>query len=137
MPASKPASMQFGTRILSSLGAGLLLATLGSVAHAQNLNFLNNTPAAYMKQADNASLAKAVREAVDQKQDGETTTWTNEGLRNSVKIDAAITLTKTETTGDTTCRDTQVVVNAKGQSMTLRPRFCRQGTGAWVYQKTH
>jgi surface antigen len=129
--------MPMSTRILPTLGAGLLLATLASVAHAQNLGFLANTPAAYMKQADNASLGKAVREAIEQKQDGETATWTNEGLRNSVKIDATITPTKTEKTGDTTCRDTQVVVNAKGQTMTLRPRYCRQGSGDWVYQKTH
>ncbi len=129
--------MLMSTRILPSLGAGLLLAALASAAHAQNLNFLNNTPAAYMKQADNASLGKAVRAAVDQQPDGAPTTWTNEGLRNSVKIDATITVTKTEKTGDTTCRDTQVVLNAKGQSMMLRPRYCRQGSGDWVYQKTH
>jgi hypothetical protein len=30
-----------------------------------------------------------------------------------------------------------VVLNAKGQSMTLRPQFCREGSGAWQLQKKH
>ncbi|RQH01583.1 hypothetical protein [Paraburkholderia dinghuensis] len=125
------------TRILCGLSVALLLATSASVASASNFGFLNNTPASYMTSADYDSLRKAVRAAVDEKQDGESTTWTNEGSRNSVEIDATITVTKTDKDGDKTCRSTEVVINAKGQSMTLRPHFCRQGTGTWVYQKPH
>ncbi|WP_321814666.1 MULTISPECIES: hypothetical protein [unclassified Paraburkholderia] len=123
-------------RVLSGLAAVCLLA-IGSSAHAANLGFLNDTPAAWMKQADYNSLAQAVREAVATKQDGETVNWNNDGLRNGVKIDAVITVVKTEKDGDKTCRDSDVTVNAKGQSMRLRPQFCRVGEGAWVYQKKH
>ncbi|WP_233862882.1 hypothetical protein [Paraburkholderia adhaesiva] len=125
------------TRILCGVSVALLLATGASVASAANLGFLNNTPASAMNQVDYDSLRKAVRAAVDEKPDGESTTWTNEGLRNSVRIDATITVTNTDKDGDKTCRSTEVVINARGQSMTLRPRFCREGTGTWVYQKTH
>jgi surface antigen len=125
------------TRTLSGLGAALLLAVGANAAHAANLGFLHDTPASYMKQADYDSLTKAVRAAVDQKQDGESTTWTNEGLRNSVPIEATITPTKTDKDGDNTCRTMQVAVTAKQQTMTLLPVFCRQGSGAWVYQKKH
>jgi len=128
--------MPMSTRILSALGAALLVTGAG-VAHAANLGFLHDTPASYMNQADYNSLTKAVRAAVDQTQDGQSTTWTNEGTRNGVKIDATITATKTDTDGDNTCRTMQVAVSAKQQTMTLLPRFCRKGAGAWVYQKPH
>ena len=123
-------------RVLSGLAA-LCVLSVGPAAHAANLGFLTDTPAAWMKQADYNSLGHAVRDAVATKQDGESVNWNNDGLRNSVKIDATITLTKTEKDGDKTCRDSDVVVNAKGQSMTVRPQFCRVGDGEWVYQKKH
>jgi surface antigen len=125
------------TRILSALSVALLLATGASVADAANLGFLRDTPISRMSQADFDSLTKAVRVAVDEKQDGESTTWTNEGRRNSASVEATITATKTEKDGDRTCRAMEVVISARMQSMTLRPRFCRAGAGAWVYQHTH
>lgn len=130
--------MSKSPRILRAFSAALLVTIGMSQAHAANLGFLHDTPASYMKQADYESLTRAVRDAVANKADGEAATWSNEGLRNSTRIDATITPTKTDKDGDKTCRDTQVVVNAKGQSMTLHPRFCRTGeSGAWVFQKAH
>ncbi|HKT94996.1 MAG TPA: hypothetical protein VJS30_00480 [Paraburkholderia sp.] len=123
-------------RILSGLAA-LCLLSAGSTAQAANLGFLNDTPASWMKQADYSSLTHAVRDAVANKADGETTNWSNDGLGNPVKIAATITPTSTAKDGDKTCRDSDVVVSAKGQTMTLRPQFCRVGSGAWVYQKKH
>jgi surface antigen len=128
--------MSKSPRVLSGIAAVLLLA-FGANAQAANLGFLHDTPASWMKQADYDSLTHAVRDAVANKADGESSTWNNDGLRNSVKIDATITPTKTEKDGNKTCRDTDVVVNAKGQTMTLRPQFCREGEGQWIYQKRH
>ncbi|WP_321858393.1 hypothetical protein [Paraburkholderia tropica] len=128
--------MSTSPRVLSGIAAVLLLA-FGASAQAANLGFLHDTPASWMKQADYDSLTHAVRDAVANKADGEPSTWNNDGLRNSVKIDATITPTKTEKDGNKTCRDTDVVVNAKGQTMTLHPQFCREGEGQWVYQKRH
>ncbi|WP_322055178.1 hypothetical protein [Paraburkholderia bannensis] len=129
------------SRVLSAATAATVAAVcavaLAPAAQAANLGFLNDTPAAWMKQADYNSLTQAVRDAIATKQDGETVNWNNDGLRNPVKIDATITPTKTEKDGDKTCRDSDVVVNAKGQSMKLHPQFCRVGEGAWVYQKKH
>ncbi|CAG9238070.1 conserved exported hypothetical protein [Paraburkholderia tropica] len=128
--------MSNSPRVLSGIAAALVLA-FGANAQAANLGFLHDTPASWMKQADYASLTEAVRAAVTNKADGESSTWNNDGLNNSVKIDATITPTKTEKDGDKTCRDTDVVVNAKGQAMTLHPKFCRVGEGKWVYQQRH
>ncbi|HTR10793.1 MAG TPA: hypothetical protein VMJ11_29895 [Paraburkholderia sp.] len=124
-------------RLLRALSAGLLVTIgMGSV-HAANLGFLHDTPMSYMNQQDYDSLTRAVRAAVSTKADGESTTWTNEGSRNGVRVDATVTPTKTEKDGDKTCRDTEVIINAKGQTMTLHPRFCRTGEGAWAFQKRH
>jgi len=122
-----------------------LLAAGTQSAYAINLGFLHDTPASYMQQADYNALVKAVRAAADSEPDGQSATWTNEGLRNSVRVDATITAVDTEKgaekgaekDGARTCRTMQVVINAKQQSMTLRPRFCREGTGSWVYQKRY
>lgn len=123
-------------RILTGLAAVFLLSA-GPAVQAANLGFLNDTPASWMKQADYKSLASAVRDSIANKADGETSNWNNDGLGNPVKMAATITPNKTQKDGDKTCRDSEVVVTAKGQSMTLRPQYCRVGSGAWVYQKKH
>jgi surface antigen len=123
--------MSMRTRALFhvTLGGLLLAASVG--AYAANLGFLGNTPISYMKQRD----IDSVFSALDGKQDGEAATWVNDGTGNSVHIDATITPQSTAKDGDRTCRDVAVVLNAKGQSMTLRPQFCRAGSGAWQLQK--
>jgi surface antigen len=90
-----------------------------------------------MKQRDIDSVTKAVFSALDSGQDGEAATWVNDGTGSSVHIDATITPQSTAKDGDRTCRDTTGVLNAKGQSMTLRPQFCREGSGRWQRQKKH
>ena len=128
--------MSMRTRALFhvALGALLLAATVG--AYAANLGFLGNTPVSYMKQRDIDSVKAAVFGALDSRQDGEAATWVNDGTGNSVHIDATITPQGTAKDGDRTCRDVAVVLNAKGQSMTLRPQFCRAGSsGLWQLQK--
>ena len=129
--------MSIRTRVLFNLSVGSLLlgGTIG--AQAANLGFLNDTPITYMKPRDVDSVKVAVIKALDDKKDGETTNWVNEGTGNSVKIDAVITMASTAKDGDRTCRDVGVVLNAKGQSMNLRPQFCKQGAGAWQLQKKH
>jgi len=122
---------------LSALGAALFIAVGMGSAHAANLGFLNNTPMSFMNQEDYNSLQNAVRDAVEHKADGESTTWSNEGSRNGTRINSTITPSNTQKEGDKTCRDTEVVITAKGQSMTLRPHFCRVGEGAWKFQKQH
>jgi surface antigen len=117
--------------------SGVLLAAAVS-AYAANLSFLNDTPISYMKQRDIDSVKAAVEKALNQKQDGESAVWVNDGTGNSVHIDATITPQGTAKDGERTCRDTTIVLNAKGQSMTLKPQFCRQGaSGPWQLQKKH
>lgn len=127
--------MSMRTRVLFQLTAAGLLMVGAIGAQAANLGFLNDTPISYMKQRDIDSVKKAVLSALNDKQDGETANWVNEGTGNSVKIDAAITLANTARNGDRTCRDVGFVLNAKGQSMNLHPQFCKQGSGTWQLQK--
>ena len=128
--------MSMRTRALFHLTVcGLLLGAAS--AQAANLGFLNDTPISYMKQRDIDSVKKAVVAALNDKNDGESASWVNEGTGNSVKIDATITIASTAKDGERTCRDVGVVLNAKGQSMNLRPQFCKQGGGNWQLQKKH
>ncbi|SMG13939.1 hypothetical protein [Paraburkholderia susongensis] len=126
--------MSMRTRVLFRLSAASLLLGAAIGAQAANLGFLNDTPITYMKQRDVDSIKHAVFSALDDKKDGESVTWDNEGTGNSVKIDANITLDSTSTDGGHTCRSLAVVLNAKGQSMNLRPSFCKDG-GVWHLQK--
>ncbi len=129
--------MSMRTRALFHLSVGCLLLGGALSAQAANLGFLNDTPISYMKQRDVDSVKKAVMAALNDKQDGESANWVNEGTGNSVKIDATITVAGTAKDGERTCRDVGVVLNAKGQSMNLRPQFCKQGEGSWQLQKKH
>ncbi|CAB3796953.1 RT0821/Lpp0805 family surface protein [Paraburkholderia fynbosensis] len=126
--------MSMRTRVLLHLtGASLLLGSAIG-AQAANLGFLNDTPMSYMKQRDVASVKKAVIAALNDTKDGESAHWVNEGTGNSVKIDATIAAVDTTHNDGRTCRNLAVELNAKGQSMHLRPQFCKQG-GAWQLQK--
>ncbi|MDE1183755.1 RT0821/Lpp0805 family surface protein [Paraburkholderia sp.] len=127
--------MSMRNRVLLHLTVGGALLAGMAGAQAANLGFLNDTPISYMKQRDVDSIKKAVFAALDSKQDGESVSWDNADTRNSVKIDATVTLAGTAKDDARTCRDTTVVLNAKGQSMTLHPKFCKQGSGAWALQK--
>lgn len=127
--------MSMRHRAFRQVTAAALLLGAAIGAQAANLGFLSDTPISYMKQRDVDSIKQAVFSALDEKQDGESTNWVNEGTRNSVKIDAAITVASTSKDGERTCRDVGVVLNAKGQSMTLRPQFCKEGDGKWQLQK--
>ncbi|CAB3692453.1 hypothetical protein LMG22037_03056 [Paraburkholderia phenoliruptrix] len=127
--------MSMRHRAFRQVTAAALLLGAAICAQAANLGFLSDTPISYMKQRDVDSIKQAVFTALDEKQDGESTNWVNEGTRNSVKIDAAITVASTSKDGERTCRDVGVVLNAKGQSMTLRPQFCKEGDGKWQLQK--
>ncbi|KXU88484.1 hypothetical protein CI15_11230 [Paraburkholderia monticola] len=122
------------TCVLFHLSAASLLLGASIGAQAANLAFLNDTPLAYMHQRDNDSIKHAVMSALNDKKDGESFTWVNDGTGNSVKIDANITMDSTSTDGGRTCRALGVVLNAKGQSINLRPNFCKVG-GAWQLQK--
>lgn len=127
--------MSMRTRVLFHLTVGGLLLGGALGAQAANLGFLNDTPITNMKQRDVDSIKSAVSTALNDKQDGESASWVNEGTGNSVKIDATITIASTAKEGERTCRDVGVVLNAKGQSMSLRPQFCKEGSGSWQLQK--
>lgn len=129
--------MSMRTRALFHLTVGSLLLGGALSAQAANLGFLNDTPISYMKQRDIDSVKQAVIAALNDKQDGESANWVNEGTGNSVKIDATITVASTAKDGERTCRDLAVALNAKGQTMSLRPQFCKQGGGSWQLQKKH
>jgi surface antigen len=129
--------MLMQSRVLLNLTVGSVLLAGAVGAQAANLGFLNDTPISWMKQRDIDSVKTAVISALNTKQDGESVNWVNEGTGNSVKIDAAITVASTAKDGERTCRDVGVVLNAKGQSMTLRPQFCKQASGVWQLQKRH
>ncbi|KUY61354.1 hypothetical protein [Burkholderia sp. RF2-non_BP3] len=126
---SMRASLSVVTRVL----AGAACAAAMLPAHAQsNLGFLNDTPLAYFSKADRASLAKAVVQARDEGKDGETTTWQSSG--RGTQIDAKLTPSTSENDGKT-CREIATDISAKGQTMTLKPVYCRTAAGKWQLQK--
>ncbi|AOR66971.1 hypothetical protein BBJ41_05075 [Burkholderia stabilis] len=126
---SMRASLSIVTRVL----AGAACAAAMLPAHAQNnLNFLTNTPLSYFSKADTASLSKAAEKVRDEGKDGETTTWQNSGSRT--QIEAKLTPTTTETDGKT-CRQITTDITAKGQTMTLKPVYCKTAAGKWQLQK--
>ncbi|AVF38969.1 hypothetical protein [Pandoraea apista] len=121
-----------------ALGTALVIgASMAAPAFAaSNLMFMSNSPLAYMKKADNESLAKAANEVLSTKQDNETVEWTNKGTRNSVAITAQLTPTNTQKDATKTCRDLIVLLGAKGQEVTLKLPACKQGdAGRWELQK--
>ncbi|WP_423378842.1 hypothetical protein [Burkholderia sp. LMG 32019] len=126
---SMRASLSIVTRVL----AGAACAAAMLPAHAQNnLNFLTNTPLSYFSKADTASLSKAAEQVRDEGKDGETTTWQSSG--RGTQIDAKLTPTTTETDGKT-CREITADITAKGQTMTLKPVYCKTAAGKWQLQK--
>ncbi|MDR8732071.1 hypothetical protein [Burkholderia pseudomultivorans] len=126
-------SMRASLSLVSRVLAGAACAAAMLPAHAQNnLNFLSDTPISYFSKADRASLSKAVAQVRDEGKDGETTTWQSSG--RGTQIDAKLTPTTTEKDGKT-CREVATEIAAKGQTMTLRPVYCKTAAGNWQFQK--
>ncbi|KVL53663.1 hypothetical protein [Burkholderia territorii] len=126
---SMRASLFVVTRVL----AGAACAAAMLPAHAQsNLGFLNDTPLSYFSKTDRASLAKAVVQVRDEGKDGETTTWQSSG--RGTQIDAKLTPSTSENDGKT-CREIATEISAKGQTMTLKPVYCKTSAGKWQLQK--
>ncbi|WP_331692210.1 hypothetical protein [Pandoraea sputorum] len=127
---SRARSLALGTALV--VGAALAAPAFA----ASNLSFMGNSPLAYWKQRDTASFAKAARTVLTEKQDNETTDWTNAGTSNSVAIAAQITPTNTQKDGERTCRDLVVLLTAKGQEVTLKLPACKANDKAeWKLQK--
>ncbi|KVU64238.1 hypothetical protein WK72_20460 [Burkholderia ubonensis] len=126
-------SMRASLSVVARLLAGAACVAAALPAHAQsNLGFLNDTPITYFSKADVASLTKAVQQARDEGKDGETTTWQNSGGRTP--LEAKLTPTTSDKDGKT-CREIATDIAAKGQSMTLKPVYCKTAAGKWQLQK--
>ena len=115
--------------------ATLALAACSASASAVGLGFLADTPMAYLNKNDKPVFVKAVTDVLNDKKDGEAVQWSNEGLRNSVRINAEITASDTEKSDAKTCRKVQVALSAKGQEQTLKLKVCKAGTQAWKVAK--
>ncbi|RQS65248.1 hypothetical protein DID96_27165 [Burkholderia sp. Bp8963] len=126
---SMRASLSVIARVLA--GAACVAAMLPAQAQ-NNLNFLNDTPLSYFSKADLASLTKAVQKVRDEGKDGETETWQNSGGR--AQIDAKLTPATAEKDGKT-CREITTQIDAKGQTVTLKPVYCKTAAGKWQLQK--
>ncbi|APA69458.1 hypothetical protein [Janthinobacterium sp. 1_2014MBL_MicDiv] len=120
-------------KLLSALIVGSVVVSAG--ASAVGLGFLADTPMAYLNKNDKPVFVKAVTAVLNEKKDGETTPWSNEGLRNSVRIHADITASDTEKTDAQVCRKVQVALSAKGQEQTLKLKVCKSGAEAWKVAK--
>lgn len=116
--------------------AAMLLVAASGTAAAVGLGFLAETPMAYLNKYDSPALTKAATQVLDEQKDGETTQWSNEGLRNSVRIHADITASETEKTDSLLCRTLQLALKAKGQDQTLKLKLCKSGSQAWKVAKT-
>lgn len=126
-------SMRASFPVLTRVLAGAALVAGACAAHAQNnLGFLTDTPLSYMSKADTASLTKAVQKVRDEGKDGETVDWQNDG--HATPIAAKLTPTSSDDNGRA-CREIVVELTAKGQSMTLKPVFCKSASGKWALQK--
>lgn len=122
------------------LGRVLLGVTLGcacgfvSMAHAQNLGFLHDSPISFMKQKDMASLTTALDEALDKNADGQTSEWSNQGLGNPVPITGSITPKDALEDNGLNCRHLAVRLSARNQEQNWQPLYCKTAQG-WKIQK--
>jgi surface antigen len=106
----------------------------GSTAHAQNLGFLHDSPIAFMKERDMASLTTALGEALDKNADGQMSEWNNEGLGNSVPIKGTITPKDAVQEKGLNCRHVEVQLTARNQEQGWQPLYCKSPQG-WKIQK--
>ncbi|AKM30656.1 hypothetical protein AB870_11875 [Pandoraea faecigallinarum] len=128
--SSRARSLVLGTALV--IGASVAVPAFA----ASNLSFMSNSPLAYMRKADNESLAKAAGAALSNKQDNESSEWTNKGTGNPVAIAAQLTPTNTHKDGEKTCRDLVVLLTAKRQEVTLKLPACKASENArWQLQK--
>lgn len=129
------ANLPVVARVLTRWAAISAMAMSCSFAFAGNLNFLKDTPIAYMKPADRQALNRAAQEALETRKDGQSLKWSNAGTGNTVHIEGTVTPRDTVKSGSETCRKVTLVARAKGQTQTWTPTACKQGGGQWKIKK--
>ena len=112
--------------------AALALAACSASASAVGLGFLADTPMAYLNKNDKPVFVKAVADVLNDKKDGETVQWSNEGLRNSVRIAAEITASDTQKSDAQVCRKVQVALAATGTWWLLPAGIVFGYACAWI-----
>jgi len=120
---------------LRSTAAAIVTAlTCMSVAQAQNLGFMHDSPITFMKQKDMASLTEALNAALENSSDGQTSEWTNTGLGNAVPISGTMTPKDRLEDKGMTCRHVALQLTARNQQQAWQPLFCKTSAG-WKLQK--
>lgn len=112
-----------------------VVAFISPSVHAVGLLFLDQTPITFLKKKDKAALHNAALSVLDNKKDGEVTNWSNDGLGNSVHIQAEVTASDTVNTNEKLCRHLHVVLHAKGQDQSLKLPICKQSGSTWKIEK--
>jgi surface antigen len=107
---------------LAPLLISVILALSGGSALAQNLRFLERSPAAYFDDQDWALLKQATRDALDNSPDGATTSWENPKTGHK----GTVTPLKTYEDSGMTCRTVRFSSEAADLTGTSTHSLCKK-----------
>jgi surface antigen len=107
------------------------LATMCSLAAgpalALNMLFLSEGPVGYFTEEDNRMFDGALQGALNDRKDGEVSSWSNP----ATGANGTVTVMKTFTRQDMTCRELKVFNSAKGRTGQGVFDLCKAPDGRW------
>lgn len=117
--------MYAGVRTARALIGILAIVTLPTLA--SNLDFLHDTPLSDFNEEDRRLFAAAMTKTLSEASDNETRRWSNPDTKSGGEI----TPLRTQSRGNTVCRDVSTVNRAKGRTEKSVYSYCREGEGEW------
>ena|ERR1700687_5442492 len=111
------------------IAAGAALLAFALVAHAFNMDFLNDSPVTRLSAEELRQYTAFTLKALDEAADGTTVEWTAPKSQFSSKI----TLVRTFTDANLTCRDARIEVDARDRHSRGAYTFCKV-KGVWTFK---
>jgi surface antigen len=112
-------------KILAAMAAVCSLAA--GPALALNMLFLSEGPAGYFTEEDNHMFDRTLQDALNDRKDGEVSSWSNPASGASGKV----TVMQTFTREGMTCRELKIFNSAKGRTGQAVFDLCKVPDGRW------
>jgi hypothetical protein len=118
-------------KYISIINLSLFLLLISTATNAANLGFLNNSPASMYNKDDITLMDQTINKALNELSDKEKLDWNNPKTTASGSVFVSNTHKTKVEQAVLTCRDVNLVNQAKNQKRNTKLTFCKDNENNW------